>query len=30
VSPDDPRAPGFALYDYLSLLTQELVEALDS
>ena len=28
VSPDDPRAPGFALYDYLSLLTQELVEAL--
>jgi hypothetical protein len=30
VSPDDPRAPGFALYDYLSLLTQELVEALNS
>ena len=30
VSPDDPRAPGFALYDYLSLLTQELVEALDA
>jgi hypothetical protein len=30
VSPDDPRAPGFALYDYLSLLTQELVEALES
>jgi hypothetical protein len=30
VSPDDPRAPGFALYDYLSLLTQELVEALDT
>ncbi|MBV8303996.1 MAG: DUF2017 family protein [Acidimicrobiia bacterium] len=28
VAPDDPRAPGFALYDYLSLLTQELVEAL--
>jgi hypothetical protein len=28
VSPDDPRAPGFALYDYLSLLTQELVDAL--
>lgn len=30
VAPDDPRAPGFALYDYLSLLTQELVEALDN
>jgi hypothetical protein len=30
VSPDDPRAPGFALYDYLSLLTQELVEALST
>jgi len=30
VAPDDPRAPGFALYDYLSLLTQELVEALDT
>ena len=30
VSPDDPRAPGFALYDYLRLLTQELVEALDT
>jgi len=30
VDPDDPRAPGFALYDYLSLLTQELVEALGS
>jgi len=30
VSPDDPRAPGFALYDYLSLLTQELVEALET
>lgn len=30
VSADDPRAPGFALYDYLSLLTQELVEALDT
>jgi hypothetical protein len=30
VDPDDPRAPGFALYDYLSLLTQELVEALES
>ena len=30
VPPEDPRAPGFALYDYLSLLTQELVEALDS
>jgi len=30
VSPDDPRAPGLALYDYLSLLTQELVEALDT
>jgi hypothetical protein len=29
VAPDDPRAPGLALYDYLSLLTQELVEALD-
>ena len=28
VAPDDPRAPSFALYDYLSLLTQELVEAL--
>jgi hypothetical protein len=30
VAQDDPRAPGFALYDYLSLLTQELVEALDT
>jgi cysteinyl-tRNA synthetase len=30
VAPDDPRAPGFALYDYLSLLTQELVEALEA
>lgn len=30
VSQDDPRAPGFALYDYLSMLTQELVEALDT
>jgi hypothetical protein len=30
VDADDPRAPGFALYDYLSLLTQELVEALDT
>jgi uncharacterized protein DUF2017 len=30
VPDDDPRAPGFALYDYLSLLTQELVEALDT
>ena len=30
VALDDPRAPGFALYDYLSLLTQELVEALES
>ena len=30
VDPDDPRAPGFALYDYLSLLTQELVEAFDT
>jgi hypothetical protein len=30
VDADDPRAPGFALYDYLSLLTQELVEALES
>ena len=30
ISADDPRAPGFALYDYLSLLTQELVEALDA
>jgi hypothetical protein len=30
ISPDDPRAPGFALYDYLSLLTQELVEALET
>jgi hypothetical protein len=30
VSADDPRAPGFALYDYLSLLTQELVEALET
>jgi hypothetical protein len=30
VADDDPRAPGFALYDYLSLLTQELVEALDA
>ncbi|HEV3354053.1 MAG TPA: DUF2017 family protein [Acidimicrobiales bacterium] len=30
VAVDDPRAPGFALYDYLSLLTQELVEALDT
>jgi hypothetical protein len=29
VSPDDPRASAFALYDYLSLLTQELVEALE-
>jgi hypothetical protein len=30
VDADDPRAPGFALYDYLSLLTQELVEAFDT
>ena len=30
VAPDDPRAPSFALYDYLSMLTQELVEALGS
>ena len=30
VAANDPRAPGFALYDYLSLLTQELVEALDT
>ena len=30
IAADDPRAPGFALYDYLSLLTQELVEALDT
>jgi hypothetical protein len=30
VSPRDPRAPAFALYDYLSLLTQELVEALEA
>jgi hypothetical protein len=29
VAPDDPRASAFALYDYLSLLTQELVEALE-
>jgi len=28
VPDDDPRASAFALYDYLSLLTQELVEAL--
>jgi hypothetical protein len=28
VAPDDPRAPGLALYDYLSLLQQDLVEAL--
>ncbi len=30
VPPDDPRVGAFALYDYLSLLTQELVEALDT
>jgi hypothetical protein len=29
VAADDPRASAFALYDYLSLLTQELVEALE-
>ena len=29
VPPDDPRTSAFALYDYLSLLTQELVEALE-
>ncbi len=29
VADDDPRASAFALYDYLSLLTQELVEALE-
>jgi hypothetical protein len=29
VPADDPRAPGFALYDYLSYLVGELVEALD-
>src|SRR3954470_10829118 len=29
VPDDDPRAGAFALYDYLSLLTQELVEALE-
>jgi len=28
VAPDDPRAAGLALYDYLSLLQQDLVEAL--
>jgi len=28
VPDDDPRASAFALYDYLSMLTQELVEAL--
>ena len=30
VAPDDPRAPGFALYAYLSMLMEELVEALDT
>jgi hypothetical protein len=30
VGPEDPRAGAFALYDYLSLLTQELVEALEA
>jgi hypothetical protein len=30
VNADDPRAGAFALYDYLSLLTQELVEALEA
>jgi len=29
VAPDDPRAPALALYDYLSMLEAELVEALD-
>ena len=29
VAPDDPRAPAVALYDYLSMLAEELVEALD-
>ncbi|MEO7443065.1 MAG: DUF2017 family protein [Acidimicrobiales bacterium] len=28
IDPDDPRAPGLALYHYLSLLTQQLVDAL--
>ena len=30
IADDDPRAAAFALYDYLSLLTQELVEALEA
>ena len=29
VPADDPRAPALALYDYLSMLEQDLVEALD-
>jgi hypothetical protein len=29
VPPDDPRAPVLALYDYLSVLQEDLVEALD-
>ena len=28
VAPDDPRAPALALYDYLSILESDLVEAL--
>jgi hypothetical protein len=30
VEPDDPRAPGFALYSYLSWLEEQVVEALAS
>ncbi|HVL92366.1 MAG TPA: DUF2017 family protein [Acidimicrobiales bacterium] len=30
IDPDDPRAPGLALYGYLSLLTQQLVDALEA
>jgi Domain of unknown function (DUF2017) len=30
VAADDPRASAFALYDYLSMLTQELVEAFET
>jgi hypothetical protein len=30
VSPSDPRAPGLALYGYLSWLEEQVVEALES
>ncbi|MGH9158260.1 MAG: DUF2017 family protein [Acidimicrobiales bacterium] len=30
IDPDDPRAPGLALYAYLSILTQQLVDALSA